>query len=499
MGLKPTRISILDPKSITPGIFKPITTGDTFEGRTNNLHDEGLYSTEIFGKMGSKERYKLEAYIDAKLKIFNPTYLKALIQTKSLYLGILKGSEYAIWDSKQKDFIKSNPLDGNTGFDFFTKHFHELVPPTTDSYKRKQRLELIEKNKDKATTNKVLVPPAGFRDIQFQPGGGVVENELTEKYRNLIFRTQVIANVDETQDNSIYDSVRWGIQNTFNEIDKYIFDLTDGKGGVFQRRVGTRGLHNGTRNVITGRVVARENLFDDNGVHARSVDMGLFQALVSFIYISIHNLVSGIINSAFTPGTTMARLIDKKSLNYEYVEVTPETVERFTSANGLTKLINGFSNPKVRMRPVEVNGKYLSLIYDDGKEVMVLSDIDDLPEGRDKKLVKPMTYIQLFYISCCDAIQEKYCQLTRYPVEGLGSIWPAEINIKTLTNAKPRDLVNEEGEVITRLRNFPQTNDKPDYYDAMSPDVTRYKLSGSDLDGPNYDASILTSQYLPII
>lgn len=488
MEPKPTYIRLLDPGTIVPGIFKPITTGDTFEGRTQNLHEEGLYSTEIFGKQGSKERYKLEAFIDTKLSIFNPTYLKALIQIKSLYGGILKGSEYAVWDNTLKDFIKSNPLEGQTGYDFFLKHFKDLKVPTTESYKRKQRVELINQDKDKALTNKVIVMPAGFRDIQFQPNGAVTENELTELYRNLQFRTQVVGKVNEQEDNSIYDGVRWGIQNSFNEIDKYLFDMSGGKGGVFQRRVGTRGVHNGTRNVIAGRAVTREDLFDSNGVRPDSTDVGFFQALVGFIYVAIHGLNNGILDRVFTTGTTTAKLIDKKTLTYEYVEVRPDVIEDFTTAKGLTKIINSFSNNSVRSLPVTASNKYLALVYDDGKNVMVLYDINELPEGYDKALVKPITYYQLFYLSTAKLIEEKYVQLTRYPVEGLGSIWPSKVNIKTLTNAKPRNLIDTEGNVIERYRNFPQLESTPDYFDAMSVDVTRYQGSGADLDGVDYGA-----------
>ncbi|WP_228493094.1 hypothetical protein, partial [Pseudomonas aeruginosa] len=76
---------LLDPRTIVPGVFKPITSTDSFEGMTQNLNDDGLFSLDIFGKLGSKQRDNTEAYIDVKLPIFNPTYLKALIQIKSLY------------------------------------------------------------------------------------------------------------------------------------------------------------------------------------------------------------------------------------------------------------------------------------------------------------------------------------------------------------------------------------------------------------------------------
>lgn len=113
--MKPTNLKLLDPKSILPGVIKPITSTDAFEGMTKNLNEEGLYSTTIFGRVGTDERDSTLGHIPTGLSIFNPTYFKALVQLKSLYLGIIKGTEYALWDSQEKDFIKSNILEGETG------------------------------------------------------------------------------------------------------------------------------------------------------------------------------------------------------------------------------------------------------------------------------------------------------------------------------------------------------------------------------------------------
>ena len=273
--MKPTNLTLLDPRTIVPGVFKPITSTDAFEGMTQNLNDDGLYSIEIFGKVGSKERDKTEAYIDVKLPIFNPTYLKALILVKALYQGILRGAEYAVFDEEKGDFIKSNILEGESGFSFFVRKLREIVFSTTPSYKRGQRVKLLVDFRDIAMTDKVIVIPAGLRDIQFGANGAPTEPEITELYRALIFRTRVILGGKGDAENPLYDSVRWGVQTAFNDIDQYLFDLLQGKGGILQRRMSTRGVVGGTRNVITARKVSRKNLKTKMLVSPNSVDMGL--------------------------------------------------------------------------------------------------------------------------------------------------------------------------------------------------------------------------------
>lgn len=493
--MKPSNLTLLDTRTIIPGIFKPVTSTDAFEGMTQNLNDEGLYSLEIFGKMGSKERDNTEAYIDVKLPIFNPSYLKVLGQIKSLYIGILKGSEYAVWDEKSKDFIKSNIIDGQTGYSFFTRHFPELVVTSTDSYKRKKRVKAIDMFREIALGTKVIVPPAGIRDIQFLPNGAPSEPELTDYYRKLIFRTRVISigKADDLE-NPLYDSVRWGCQSSFNDIDQYIFGLQGGKGGILQRRMSTRGVVGGTRNVIVARTVSRNNLFEDDGVDPNSVDMGLMQALLNYQYVCIHAMTSTYLENIFTAGNLSVKLVNMKTLEYEYAEVAPATVDKWTTATGLSKLFNGFSNVNLRSKPIIISGHYLALVYDDGKEVCVLSDINDLPDGKDKKLVTPMTYMELFYLSCQAAIRNQMSQQTRYPVTGLGSIFPAKVNLLTTVGAKKRTLVDVYGEVIGELPRYPQKGGKIDYFDAMAVDPTREQALGSDHDGDALNSNSLCGE-----
>ena len=482
--MKPTNLKLLDPKSILPGVIKPITSTDAFEGMTQNLNEEGLYSTTIFGRVGTDERDSTLGHIPTGLSIFNPTYFKALVQLKSLYLGIIKGTEYALWDSQEKDFIKSNILEGETGFSFFMRHFGEIVPKETGSYKRKQRIKLFESQKAVALTNKVIVIPAGLRDIQFQPSGQVQEAEINDYYRKLMFKTRAVAGVTERdEDNPLYDGVRWGLQNAFNDIDQYLFDMSEGKGGLFQHKMGTRGVVGGSRNVITARVVSRPRLFDYNGVHPNSTDMGLYQSVMNNQYVCIYAMLNGYLDQIFTRGSTTAKLTNQKTLEMEYVELDAETIDKWTSSEGLIKLFNGFANTHLRHKPIKIKGYYLGLVYDDGKDVKILSDISELPPDRNKKFVTPLTYIELLYISCQRILLDQLNQQTRYPITGLGSIYPSEINLLTIAGATGRNLLDEYWEVADTCTRYPHKTEHPSYFDAMAVDPSKEAGLGSDHDG----------------
>ncbi|UQT02691.1 putative DNA-directed RNA polymerase beta subunit [Serratia phage vB_SmaM-Sureiya] len=494
MSRKPTNFTLLDTNKVPWGMMTPVTVADSFEGQTSNLNDDGLYSTSIFGRVGTDERDKTTSYIDVTLPIFNPTYFKALIQLKALYGEIIRGRAYAVWDAADKDFIKSNILEGDTGYAFFISHFHELDPAQNESFKRKQKIDLIEEFRDKALSNKVIVIPAGIRDIEMN-NGVVSENEINDLYRKLIFRSKSlnVRNVDI--EDPVYDNIRWGLQESFNNIADFLFKMQEGKRGFMQRRMSRRSIFGATRNVITSRKVSVENCDENVTGDPNSTIIGLYQALLGFNLVAIHELSNGFLSEVFTSGMGVARLVDPKTLKGTYVDVSPVIVDKFTSSDGLTSLFNGYGSPNLRNRDIRVAGHYLGLVYDDGKNVMLLHDIDDLPESFDKKKVRPVTYTQFFYMQCVKAIEKKMLQVTRYPITGIGSIYPSRVFVMpTNSTSSKRTLLDIDGSPLDTYNYFPEWTKNPSYFDGMSIANIRLGLAGGDFDGDALSANSIMAE-----
>lgn len=488
---KPTNIDLYTMDKVNWNLMIPVESADVTEGMSNNLHPEGLYSVEIFGRVGTDIRDNTESYINLKLPVFIPTIYKVLVQLKSLYGGILKGSDYAIWDKADNDFIKSNMLDGRTGFSFFMEHWDELDIKLTDSFKRSQKLDFIKKFKTKAMIDKLIVIPAGLRDIQLQPDGGFLEVELNDLYRKLLFKARSVGGSDIN--NPMYNDVRWGIQTVVNAIDDYIFQMLDGKKGFIQAKVSTRGVVNGTRNVISARKISIDDADSDNGVSVNTTDIGLYQGLLSFQYVCKYALLNGFINNVFTIGNNNVKLINTKTLEAEYVEVKNDVMDKWTSSEGLTKLFNGFNNREIRFKPIILSGHYLGLVYDDGVDIKVMRDINELPEGKNKKFVTPLTYIELYYIYCHEVIESKLIQVTRHPITGIGSIYPSKPIVKTLTRTEHRRILGDDWELIKTCLYYPSKRDEHNFFDAMSVDPSKEKLLGSDHDGDQLNANAINS------
>lgn len=495
MSRKPTNFTLLDPRKVPWQLMQPVTVADTFEGQTSNLNDDGLYSTAIFGRVGTDERDKTESYIDVTLPIFNPTYFKALIQLKALYGEIIKSKAYAIWDPTEKDFIKSNILEGDTGYAFFMSHFYELDPKQNESFKRKQKIDLVELFKDSALSNKIIVMPAGIRDIEITPTGAVAENEINDLYRKLIFRSKSlnVKNVDLSD--PVYDNIRWGLQESFNNIADFLFKMQEGKRGFMQRRMSRRSIFGATRNVITSRKVSVENCDNNVTGDPNSTIIGLYQALLGFNLIAIHELSNGFLNNVFTSGMGIAKLVDTKTLKSTYVDVTSTVVDKFTSSDGLTSLFNGYGSPNLRNRDIRIAGHYLGLVYDDGRNVMLLHDIDDLPSHLSKKNVRPVTYTQFFYMQCVKSIEKKMLQVTRYPITGIGSIYPSRVFVMpTNSTSGERILLDIDGSPMDTYNYFPTYTKNPSYFDGMSIANIRLGLAGGDFDGDALSANSIMAE-----
>ena len=145
----PFNIDLLSSVSFTRSLPE-IRSLDIYERQDHlNFHPEGLYSTEIFGRMGEPARDNQFAFIDMKVPVLHPVIFKTLTTMRALYKNILSGKTYAVFNEKTSDFEASNAQDGKTGYAFFMSHFKSLALKRNRSKKRDLKIDLIEKYQDK--------------------------------------------------------------------------------------------------------------------------------------------------------------------------------------------------------------------------------------------------------------------------------------------------------------------------------------------------------------
>lgn len=446
-----------------------------------NFHPEGLFSTEIFGKVGDERRNRLFGYIALNLPVFHPVIYKKLIELKELYGKIMSGSAYAVFNPKTKDFEPASVKDGQTGYAFFLKHFDELVFEERKSTSREFAIKLINSHRSQCLMDKLLIMPAGLRDFTILPNGKPEEDEINSLYRKILSIATVIGSHGKLGDQSHMDNSRYGLQIAIQELYLYIVNLLEGKNKLIQGWWTSRKIFQSTRNVITANVAKSSILGDPVTIGPNHTVVGLYQSLRSIFPLAV-NLIRGVLSDVFPGPNSPASLVNKKTLLRENVLISPEYYDNWMTQEGLEATIGRFEPEALRHDEIEVDGRYLSLIYNDGKRVKLFRSIDELPEGFDKAHVKPVTFAELYYLAIFKDIKRIPAFVTRYPITGYGSIYPSWIYLKTTTRSTPVVLLDEMwGETEDIASEFPIRGQS--FVNSMSPAGSHLGLLGADFDG----------------
>lgn len=431
-------------QSLLPEDLAPegeIMTWGGQNGLSSNFNEDGLFSVSIFGRIGEPERDNRFSFINIKAGVFHPLIFKALNKINKLYGQIMSSKAHAIWDDKLKDFVRSDEMEGKTGYSFFISHWRDIKFIENRSPTRTQKITLIKKYKDIALTDRVLVLPAGLRDVRVGSNNRLEFDEINDIYRKIINVSRTISIGNNDANNTSFNYGRYQIQMAFNELYDQLENLLSGKKGFFQSKWGKRKVFNGTRNVISSMDSSKDIMGDPNSFKSTDTIVGLFQFLRGVLPYALNRIRNKYLSDAMGIGNTSNTviLVDPVSLKRETVDIDPLTKDRWTTVDGLEKVINSFDQPELRHKPIKIEGRYLALVYKGpDKTFRVFNDISELPETFDKKYVFPMTLTELLYLSGYQDWYKTKVIVTRYPVTGLGSSYPSDVYVKTTHTGEKR-------------------------------------------------------------
>lgn len=468
---------------------------DVFQNNTRDFHEEGLFSTSIFGRVGSKERLVRFGYIDLHVPILHPRIFHRVCALKQLYKEIMAGKEYARWDPKERDFVKVDRMEGETGYFFFLKHFKDIRFKQTNSKQRDGRIQVVTKNIDRALTERVLVIPAGLRELEVDENGGTDQHEINDFYYSLIKISNTLSTVRDL-DSPLTDKARFTLQIAFNELHDYLMsNATKGKNSFFSAKFGRRKIAYGTRNVFAVASTAVKHLDDPTNFGPRHTQVGVFQAIKATEPLFIHHLKTGYLDRIFQ-GENSAWLIDPKTLMRVEVTMKPRSIDSWTTIEGITKLINQFFNVGIRNQYIEVDKHYLGLIYRRDGEFKLLHSLEDIPDDRKDAAdyVYPITWGELFFILCNRYIDECPADITRYPIAGSESIYPSyNYLLSTATPYRMVELDDEWKPTGKATSRFPNT-DSSIWFDILAPHGSRIGGMGGDFDGDTGNDNVNMSE-----
>ena len=394
--LPPFNIQIMDVDDfIQRHSLLPVTSTAIFETGTKRFHPDGLYSEVIFGQVGSRDRLVRKGYIDLHTDIVTPHLYKQLISLRSYYKDIISGKAYAKFDPEIKDLILVDPDEpgADTGFQFFVKSLPKISFARTDSVKRTDKIDLLEKYHDRLIIDKLIVLPAGIRDVKITDDY-ISPEEINKFYVAIL---QLASGLPSNKsDEPLYDTIRFQIQTKVMAIYDYITTLIDGKSGFAQGKFAARKLTYGTRNVITALPITRvEDPTSDRCIGPEEIEIPLFQAMKSSFPLIVHSLQQIFFNTVFSNQTNKIPLIDPDSLFTNYVDVDTAVVSMYTTDTGINDLINNYRTPEIQWEPVKIKGKnengeikdyYLYLLLDVDDCIRIGRSAADIKEELDTEI-----------------------------------------------------------------------------------------------------------------
>jgi DNA-directed RNA polymerase beta' subunit len=208
----------------------------------NKIDESGLFSEEIFGRQGSQERRTKFGYINLKTKIIHPEAWSIVTRLSPDALRCIKGdTKYSI---NNKILIEDE--NGKTGLFFFIS----VLPKLDFDYyakkdkKRESIVEYIKKNIKTVLIDKMIVLPAGIRDIRISTSSGktfIESSEINTIYENLVRQSNSIATSVEDLPEDIVEPILTSMQRNCLEINNWIKNRIKGKqglirGGMFSKR-----------------------------------------------------------------------------------------------------------------------------------------------------------------------------------------------------------------------------------------------------------------------
>ena len=193
---------------------------------------------------------------------------------------------------------------------------------------------MVTKYKNQALTTKVLVIPAGLRDVEIADNEEVTKHEINDFYVKLLSVANSLPD-SGSLDNNLTDRARLTLQLTFCELYDYLSKLTGQEKKSFMRRKwGSRRVKYGSRNVIVAIPTLPAVAFDNKVIRYNETGICLYQACVVFAPVMVYKLQQGYLRHLSHPTEGTINLINPKTWVREEVHTKPKLIDRWATATG---------------------------------------------------------------------------------------------------------------------------------------------------------------------
>ena len=486
------RVNLLDTdRLVKANELKEITNPITFS-RNNTPTPDGLLSNEIFG-ITMYDRMNTCAYIDLHEWFMNPELYKVWSKMDKKIIACVNETKYFSIDEKGELVEDEN---GSTGVEFLRKNFDKINIARTASIKRDMNVDFVNQCKKTpgAFIRKMIVIPAGLRDVDTSKGGRVSIGEINELYRNLILACRALK---ESGDYGLdmVGATRGRIQNTLVQIFDYFGNgttingnvtgpMVPGKTGVLRRAVMSKTTDYASRLVMSAPDLRVETVDD-------------MQSDLDYASIPLHSIISN-----FTPYIIFAanRYIENmfsggKGIPYidpktkEEKIVYPKDYQVQFSEERIKKEMDrfrmGYSN---RLIPFMVETTESEFVHVRFKGFNTTKKQYESGAGNMPIVERDFTWCDFLYICAVEACADKHVLVSRYPIDSIYNQFPVRVHISTTNETEPMVV---DGKFYP---NYPKIRQEYIGQNTSSMFVNSVRICNLFLDGLNgdYDGDTVT-------
>lgn len=427
--------------------------------------DDGIMSDKIFGITEYDKRTQW-GWIDLNGNYLHPLTYKAIKSVDRKLIGLVNGTHNFRFDSESGQFIPDD--DGDTGIDFFYKHYNKIQWKDSKSIMQQKKLSYLRRGRDKVFLNKWLVLPKFYRDVD-RSGSNTSYHEINKLYNAIIRLTR-------SEDDDIFAEVfkhntKARVQDKLNEITEMFVDgnlQLAKKKGALRKYVNGKYIDYGARLVITASKIEGERP-EDLPVPFGYVGVPV-SAAISCAFPIIINALKEFFEHEFV-----------SSGKYPFIENGETTYLNFTNPmemynnDYLTKVLKRFIKaPESRFDKIKLPPNK------EGKEgyMQLFGRFDK----DDTTLNRPATWTDILYRVCKKNLNEAIIYVTRPPLESYLCMFPAKMKllstIQTTTVRIGNDVYTDypviPDDLIIRGNEF---------IDSLVPNNTYLEAIGGDYDG----------------
>lgn len=426
------KLDILDIEQfVSKNGCKCVSNPRAFSG-SNIPSKDGLLSNEIFG-FTMEERMGTFGYIDLHGWFIDPSCYKTWIRLDPRVANIVHGIKYYTIDD-EGNFVEDE-VNGDTGINFLRENIKRIKFKVSPSIRKSISLNFLEQNRERMFIKKFSVIPPFYRDKNSASSSRKVVGlgGINKIYNNLIVSTNALTATQEygidasdamngrVQEYilSIYD---WFCGNTNKRLDKKDSGQgISGKMGILKRTNTSKTANFSSRLVISAVDLKSADRPEDLMVTYDKSAVPLYATITQFRDFVMYHTRQFFENEFVGAHTYPVRTKDGT-----VKVIVPENPDIVFSDERIKKemdrFLHGYNNRFVPIEvPVEGSTEKYYMQFK-GRNV----DPNNIEPTDNPLYNRRLTWCDVFYIACKEAVRDKHILITRFPI----------FHMKTLTGLR---------------------------------------------------------------